>query len=51
LEADDRLAAGVGDDGGGVSDAVTQLLRFGDGEVAVEATQDTHCTGVSRSRH
>ena len=31
------LAAGVGDDGGGVPDAVTQLLGFGDGELAVEA--------------
>ena len=37
LEADDGLAAGVGDDGGGMPDAVTQLLRFGDGELAVEA--------------
>ncbi len=36
MEADDGLAAGVGDDGGGVPDAVTQLLGFGDGEDTVE---------------
>ena len=37
MEADDRLAAGADDDGGGVPHAVTQLLGFGDGEFTVEA--------------
>ena len=37
LEPHDGLAAGVGDDGGGVEDAVAEPFGFGDGERAVEA--------------
>src|SRR3954470_23264866 len=37
LEPDDGLAAGAGDGGRGVPHAVTQLLGFGDSELAVEA--------------
>ena len=37
LEAHDRLAAGVGDGGGGVQDTVSEPFGFGHGEGAVEA--------------
>ena len=37
LEPDDCLAAGAGDGGRGVPHAVTQLLGFGDSQLAVEA--------------
>ena len=39
MEAHDGLAAGVGDVGGGVPDAVTQLLGFGDGELTAEVAE------------